>query len=169
MVRFLGLASLLLFLVGCATTPASPQRLTGRYIQSSLSWGSATSLYLEADGTYLIGDEVVECVPNLEQESEYGISYARGRWTENGGVLQLVQTEAHQGNFMSTGDYGNLRFTISRSGKELLLTQRDAKSPLVLRFVGPIEPSAEVPADQADMAEEEQPRATPAQTQLSPR
>jgi hypothetical protein len=123
----------LILLAGCSTLFLSRNQLVGTYIQDGLIWGSMASMELRFDGSYLIGDDVVECVPDLEKESQYGVSYAKGTWRLDNDELVLTQSESHQGNFVSTGNFGNLRLRVSGSIFSMRLVQQGVKSPLVMK------------------------------------
>jgi len=114
-------AVLSLLLSGCAGVISTQRNIAGRYQQDGLLWGSMAVLILKPDGTYILGDEVVKCVPQSSEAADSGLSYAIGTWTIRGGLVMLMQSEAHCGNFMSTGDYGNLRFHIAGVGLRVKL------------------------------------------------
>ncbi|MBK8478136.1 MAG: hypothetical protein IPL39_18065 [Opitutaceae bacterium] len=116
-------------LCGCASVFIGKDQLAGEYIQDGLIWGSMARLVLQSDGVYLLGDEVVECVPDPSGEPQYQPSFAKGLWSLQRGVLVLEQKESHQGNFVSTGDFGNLQFEVSGLPWKIRLIQRGKKSP----------------------------------------
>ncbi len=124
-----------ILLNGCSTLFLSRDQFAGSYMQDGLIWGTAASMELRADGSYFIADEVVECMPNFEKGPQYGVSYAKGKWLVDGNELVLTQSEYHQGNFASTGNFGSFRFRISVSIFNPRLIQVGVKSPMIMKKI----------------------------------